>query len=206
MGVILLIVNVLISLWNTYAVGTAWKDTMAFGNKFDKALLWSGVIQAGVGFSMPILIGLAYVAVSIATSGDAPKFTPEEGQQLLQGIFSLWYLAVIFPILGSGLAIWLHSLRLAFKRKDFTSIAVLGWNTVAQVSNTISAINNIGKAFGDIKGMFKFDNKGGLAAIAVPVVLAALAGGFFVAFALVRYFANKTESRLEEYAEKELAK
>ncbi len=27
----ILILNVLISIWNCYAVGTAWKDTMAMG-------------------------------------------------------------------------------------------------------------------------------------------------------------------------------
>ncbi|MDD5213636.1 MAG: hypothetical protein PHG82_04390 [Candidatus Gracilibacteria bacterium] len=202
----ILAINVLISVWNTYAVGTAWKDTMAFGTKFDKALLWSGIIQSGVGFSMPILIALAYGSVAYFTSGEKPELSPEDGKQMMQWIFSLWYIAVIFPILGSGLAIWAHSLRIAFKNRDFASIATAGWNTFAQIHNTISAVNNLGGAFKSVGGLFdslgssKSDSKGNAAVLAIILVIFALTAGFTIAFSLVRYFANKTHSRIEEYA------
>lgn len=199
--------NILISIWNCYAVGTAWKDTMAFGTKFDKVILWSGIIQSGVGFSMPILIVLAYGSIAYFTSGEQPQLTPEEAKQMIQWIFSLWYLAVIFPILGSGLAIWAHSLRIAFKNRDFASIATAGWNTFAQIHNTISAINNIGGAFSDVKSLFnslsdsKGDSNSNKGIFVFFLVIFALVAGFMIAFSLVRYFANKTHSRIEEYAD-----
>jgi hypothetical protein len=85
--ILLLVLNVVISVWNCYAVGTAWKDVQAFGGTWDKVLAWSGIIQSGVGFSMPVLLVLAYGSVSYLTG--SAHLTPEEGQEVLQSIFSL---------------------------------------------------------------------------------------------------------------------
>ena len=206
--VAVLTLNVLISIWNCYAVGSAWKDTMAMGGWFNKTILWSAVIQSGIGFSMPILIILAYIAQVVLTGGAEPTLTPEEGRQMMKGIFSLWYVAVIFPILGSGLAIWAHSLREAYRRRDFASIATAGWNTFAQIHNTVSAVNNIGGALGDVGKLFGEaldgggdDAKGKIAILVILITVTSLVAGFMIAFGLVRYFANRTQSRLEEYAE-----
>lgn len=205
--ILILILNVGISIWNCYAVGTAWKDTMAIGGWFNKLVLWSAVIQSGVGFSMPILLGLTFGAVAYLTSGTEPELTAAEGAELVQAVFSLWYIAVIFPILGSGLAIWAHSLREAYRRRDFTSIATAGWNTFAQVHNTISAINNVGGAFEVVGELFskalsgKGDGKGKIAILVILLVVVSLVLGFLIAFGLVRYFASKTVSRMDQYAE-----
>ena len=179
---------------------------MAVGGWFDKIILYSAVIQSGVGFSMPILIGLAYIAVTILTGGSEPTLTPEEGAEMMQAIFSLWYVAVIFPILGSGLAIWAHSLRMAYQRRAFASFAVAGWNTYAQVSNTISAFNHIGGALGNIGEFFVTalsskggDGKGKVAILVILLVIISLVAGFMIAFGLVRYFSRNAESRLEQY-------
>ena len=177
------------------------------GGWFNKTILWSAVIQSGVGFSMPILIILAYVAQAVLTGGAEPTLTPEEGRQMMKGIVSLWYVAVIFPILGSGLAIWAHSLREAYRRRDFASIATAGWNSFAQIHNTVSAVNNIGGALGDVGKLFgnllgeKGDGKGKVAILMIILVIISLVAGFMIAFGLVRYFANRTQSRLEEYAQ-----
>lgn len=208
--VAVLLLNTLISIWNCYVVGTAWKDVMAMGKPFDKVLLWSGVIQAGIGFSMPILIGLGWLTVGLLTSGAKPELTPAEGAQLMQWIFSFWYVAVIFPILGTGLAIWIHSVQVAMERRDFASIAAAGWNSFAQISNTVSAVSNLGGALGDVGEMFGAlkggDSKGKAAVLAIILVIIALVGGFMIAFALVRFFADRTESRLESYGRAQFAR
>jgi hypothetical protein len=208
--VLILALNVLIGVWNCYAVGSAWKDTMALGGWFNKLVLWSAVVQSGVGFSMPILLGLAYLTTSYLTTGEKPSITPEEAAAFMQGIFSMWYVAVILPILGSGLAIWAHSLRMAYQRRDFASIATAGWNTFAQIHNTVSAVNNLGGALGNVGELFKIANKGSgknkLFLIAIALVVTSLVGGFLIAFGLVRYFARMTESRIEEYAAANLSR
>ncbi len=206
--IVVLTLNILISIWNCYAVGTAWKDTMSIGGGFNKLVLWSALIQSGVGFSMPVLITLAGIVRVFLTSGVNPTLTPEEDQQIMQGIFSLWYIAIIFPILGSGLAIWAHSLREAYRHRDFASIATAGWNTYAQISNTISAAETLGGAFGNVgelfSGVFSGDGdddiKWKLLIVVILIVVIALVSGFMVAFGLVRYFARQTQSRIEEYA------
>lgn len=198
----LLLLNVLISIWNCYAVGSTWKDTMAAGSGFDKLLLWSGAIQSGVGFSMPILVGLTVTAVPFLTSGAEPTLSPEEGKAMMKAIFSLWYLAVIFPILGTGLAIWAHSIRMAYKERSIGSFAVAGWNTFAQVSNTLDALENVGPAFGTVGEFFgdalkgNGDAKGKAAILAILIVVIALVGGFMIAFALIRMFARRAESAI----------
>lgn len=211
--VLVLLLNVAISVWNCYAVGSAWKDAMAIGGRFEKAVLWSAVIQSGVGFSMPILLVLAYGSVAYLTAGAEPVLTPTEGAEMMQAIFSLWYVAVIFPILGSGLAIWAHSLRIAYQRRDFASIATAGWNSFAQIHNTVSAVNNLGGAFGDIGDLFgkalggKGDAKGKLVILVILLVIVSLTLGFMIAFGLVRYFANKTDSSIERaYRERRRAR
>lgn len=207
----LLALNVAISWWNCYAVGTSWKDVMAMGNWFDKTVLWSGAIQSAVGFSMPILLVLAYGSVAVLTSGQPPYLTPEEGRQFMDGIFSLWYLAVIFPVLGSGLAIWAHSLRVAYQRRDFASIATAGWNSYAQISNTLNAYQHLGGAFNSVGKLFsgalsskdsgKDAAKAKLAILAIIIVVLAIAAGVIITFTLVRYYMRTSQSRLEEYGE-----
>lgn len=207
-----LLLNVLIAVWNCYAVGSAWKDTMAMGGWFNKTVLWSAVIQSGVGFSMPILLVLAYASSVFLTSGVEPTLSPEQAKEMMQSIFSLWYVAVIFPILGSGLAIWAHSLREAYRRRDFASIATAGWNSFAQIHNTVSAVNNIGGALGNVGELFgkalegKGDGKGKVAILVILLVVVSLVAGFMIAFGLVRYFANRAESRIEEYAASGMAR
>lgn len=211
----ILLLNIVISVWNCYAVGIAWKDTMAMGGLWNKIVLWSGLIQSGIGFSMPIAAGLTYVAIKYLTSGSEPTLSAEEAKQLANWIFSLWYLAVIFPVLGSGIAIWAHSVRIAFQRRDFSSIATAGWNSYAQIHNTLSAVEHLGGAFGNVRELFaaalegdddsNSSSKAKPAWLAIIIVAVSLGAGFILAFSLVRMFANSAPSRLEEYGRREFA-
>jgi hypothetical protein len=50
---------------------------------------------------------------------------------------------VLFPILGSGLAITVHSWGVFWRQRNFTNGAVAGWNSFAQVYNVVSAFENV---------------------------------------------------------------
>jgi len=196
----MLVLNVLISIWNCYAVGTVWKDVQAIGGWFERAVLWSAVVQSGVGFSMPILLGLGLGIVTYLTNGDQPAMSPEEGAQMMQAVMSLWYVGVIFPILGTGFVIWAFSIREAYRRRDFTSFAVAGWNTYAQIHNTLSAVNNLGSTFGNVVKYFE-TSKGNKGLTVILIVVVSLLLGFMIAVSLVRFFARRADSRIEQYAE-----
>ena len=202
----ILLLNVFISVWNCYAVGTAWNEVSAKGGWFSKLILWSGAIQSGVGFSMPILIALAFTAAKVLTGGEESYLTPNEAKEMMQAIFNLWYVAVIFPILGTGLAITAHSLKVAYERRDFASVGTAAWNTFAQVHNTWGAVENLGGAFGNLGEFFgkalggKGDGRAKVAILVVLLVVLALVGGFMIAFGLIRYFGRESVSYGSRYS------
>lgn len=213
----ILLLNVGISIWNCYAVGTAWKDAMAMGGGLVKAVLYSAVVQSAVGFSLPILLVLAWVATKVlglpGTDDDGnvtpPTMSATEIKEFWEVVMNLWYVAVILPILGSGFIITGHSLYVAYQRRDFASIATAGWNTFAQIHNTIGAVRDLGGAWGNIgdfisKGLDTGGDGKGSGKIKIVIllfvlVIVALMLGTMLAIGLVRYFAGRTESRLEQY-------
>lgn len=203
--ILVMFLNVGISTWNCYAIGMCWKDVMALGSGFEKLLVWSAVIQSTVGFSLPVLLLLTKIAFWSMTFAQEPMFSAEESEIIMKGIFSFWWLLVIFPVLGSGLAIWAHSVREAYLRRDFKSIAIAGWNTFAEVTNAISAFRNMGGALGDVSEFFSLVKeadgvKGKVIAFFFVLVIISLVAGYMIAIGLVKYFAEKSESRMEQYA------
>jgi len=220
----ILLLNVGISIWNCYAVGTAWKDVMAMGGGFLKLVLYSAVVQSAIGFSLPILLALAWVATKVlgmpgtddAGNPTPPYMSPEEIRSFWEAIMSLWYVAIILPCLGSGYIITGHSLYVAYQRRDFASIATAGWNTFASINNTIGAVRNLGGAFGNVGefigsamsagGSGKDAAKLKAVILLFVLVIVALMLGTMIAVGLVRYFASRTESRIEQYAEQRLAR
>lgn len=192
--VLILILNVGISWWNCYAVGSAWKDTKVFGNWFDKALLYSAALQSVAGFSIPILLALTWITTAWVGSGDQPKLSPAEIKQVWEGVFSLWYVGMIVPIVGTGFIIWAHSVRVAYQRRDFASIGVAGYNSVAQINNTISMFNNLGPALEGVGGLFKGDSKNTLPLLVILLVLVALLSSVLLTVHLIQYYARKAPS------------
>lgn len=201
----ILAINTFISWANCRTVGLAWKDVMAGGSWFEKALLWCGAIQSSIGFSMLFMLPLGFGGLWYMGSGAEPMITQEQAHELLKGMFSLWYILIIFPLLGSGLMIWVHSVRVAIQTRRWQDMAVAGWNTFAQISNTVSAVNNLGGAWGDVGKLFSAltsskDGNGKAAGLVIALVILALLGGIMLTFALIRHYASKSTSVLLEKA------
>lgn len=205
MGIILL--NVGISIWNCHACGKAWKDVHAIGSWFDKLLIWSGVIQSAIGFSLPLLLGLTWVTTGVMANLKEPMLTPAEVTQIWEYVSSLWYVIIILPVLGTGLTITMYSIAHAMHARDFASMAIAGYNVVATANNVMHAVHDIGGALGNVGELFQDaltdsggDAKGKIALIVILLVALSIIGGFSLAFGLVRYFASREESAIEEYA------
>ena len=205
--ILVLVLNLVISIWNCNIAGSAWKDTMAFGSFMDKLVLKCAIVQSSIGFSLPILMILLYIGKIFLTFGDSPHITPQEAEIIVNKAFSFWYILVVLPLLGTGTIIWIYSLKEAWQKKDFFSISLAGWNTYAQIHNSISIINDIGGHFSSFSNFFSdaFDSKDSsgkekLILLVVIIVFLSLISGILIACYLTKYFAKKTESRLEVYA------
>lgn len=181
--------NLFISWWNCRACGLVWNEAQRFGG-FMKALVWSGAIQSIVGFSSAFVVLLAFIAYA---TGHLP-------QLYVQKVFDLWYLLVIFPALGSGLIITIHSLIQAYRERNLASIGTAAWNTLAQVSNMYSAVEGIPRAFDSVGELFssKGDSDDRKAALVLLLVVLAIAGGAIVTFALIKHYARRAMPSAEQ--------
>lgn len=97
----------------------------------------------------------------------------EEVDMLVEQIFSLAYLTIIFPVLGSGLAIWANSVAIAYKRRDWSSIGIGAYNTYAQAHNVINAFRNVPRATKSLTDgiSFRFKAKDGKAIAYLLILL-----------------------------------
>jgi hypothetical protein len=69
-------------------------------------------------------------------------------------ITCLWYITVIFPVLGTGLIITIQSWVAAYREHSLANLGVAAYNTFAQVHNTMSAIQSLGPALQSVGKMF----------------------------------------------------
>lgn len=149
---------------------------------------WMGAVMSASGFTWCYLLVIGLLGSVIPVGGDAdagieaaPLVTPE----MLDAFYSLGYLVIIFPILGSGLAIMIASWRQFARSRSVGDGLVTGWNTFAQVHNTISAMNAVPDALDGVGSFFKGsdDSKG---AIVILLVALAVAGGALTTMFIIR--------------------
>lgn len=143
--ILILALNFGISWWNCYACGRSWVEAKTLGG-WPYLIVWCGAIQAALGFSSVFIFPLAFVTHALV-----PTYMND---QMLKAMISLWYLTVIFPILGTGFILMIESWRAAYRERSLSSMGVAGWNTFAQVHNTMSAFNGIGDAAGEVGKAF----------------------------------------------------
>ncbi len=179
------ILNLGISAWNAYAVGKMWPYTKQMGG-WTRLITWCGFIMSGCGFSWCFLLPLALLSYVNHWFGF--------DQQALVATMNLGYIVLAPAICLSGLFIWIDSLIQAWRERTFTSIAVAGWNTYAQISNTIDVFTHMGPAFENVGSFFsKFsggdddseDSKAGLVIFVIALVAFSVVAGFLVTTAIV---------------------
>lgn len=203
--ILILVLNVAISWWNCYVVGSAWKDAKVFGSRFDMALLYSAAFQSVAGFSVPILLALTWVVTAWMGSGNDPSLTQSEIKQVWEGVFSLWYVGMIIPIVGTGMIIWVHSVKVAYEQRDLASIGVAGYNTIAQISNTVSMFNNLGPAMDGVGSLFKGNSKNTLPLLVIMLVIVALLSSLLLTVHLIQYYAKRAPSHAISLMKKQAA-
>lgn len=198
------VLNVFISWWNAYVCGRNWEDAKQAGG-FIRVLMWCAAAQSAIGFSSVYIIGLLLAATGYYMAFPSEAMTPADIADLWNYAMSFWYLAVIFPALGSGLVITIHSWMEAYRRRDFGSMAVAGYNTFAQVSNMYRAGSGIGQAgsvlgeaFGKLLGG-KGDAKGKVLILAFLLAVVAILAGVLTTATLIQKYA-RTAPRMSDRA------
>lgn len=181
---LLLALNFGISWWNCYAVGKAWEETKAVGG-FPRVLAWCGAIQSAIGFSSVLGAILGFIAYQ---AGYMPPST-------VKGAVSLWYVLVIIPCVTTGLIITIESWNQWWRDRSPMNLGAAGYNTLAQIHNTVGMIENIGPAFKEAGGLFDSitdsdDPRGALALLAIFIVVMALLGGIFLTAALIKKYSG----------------
>ncbi|QBQ74805.1 hypothetical protein BcepSauron_425 [Burkholderia phage BcepSauron] len=187
MLVLLLVLNFGISWWNCYAVGGIWNESKGVGG-FSRVLAWSAAIQSVVGFSS--VFGFIMGAV-LYKFGYLPATAA-------QAAMNLWYLLIIFPALGSGLIITIHSWIVAYRERSLLSMGGAAYNSFAQAYNMYNAFQNVGGAFSGVKDFFgdvdlfdSDDPKAAIALLVIGLVIASILSGGVLTFILIRKYANR---------------
>lgn len=181
---VLWIVSLVISWFNARTCGNVWDSSRARGGAAH-FMTWMGAVMAASGFTWCYLlvVGLVGSALPMALFVDAEAGQPPvEGMlfspESLRAFFDLGYLVIIFPILGSGLAITVETWRHFARTKDrgVGDYAITGWNTFAQVHNTYSAVQALPGVFENLGSFFGKGDKKAQTLVVIAVVVAALAG------------------------------
>lgn len=182
-----LILNSLISFYNAWAAGRGWTEAKEAGG-WIRVVNVSAVVMAACGFTWVILTieTIAVVLFNYLEPADA------------EALFNLGYLLIIFPVLGSGIALWAHSLVVAYKRRQMGDFVVAGWNTYAQIHNMTSAARHVPDALSSVFSSLGKSKSGRNALLIIVLVILALGGGILITVAIVRWADENHQVSVEQ--------
>ncbi|MCI9365869.1 MAG: hypothetical protein HFJ54_04685 [Clostridia bacterium] len=187
--VLMLILNFAISWANASYVGQYWTESKEVGGGF-RLYIWAGYIMAIAGFTMVygyILLLLAPIILQFAE-------VDHEIIMLFEQLASdLIYLFSIVTVIPTGFYIWILSLKNFWERRTLSSGITAGWNTYAQIHNTMSVARNAPSAFGRVvealfggKNRSKKKDNTVIVMCAILVLIFAIFGGYFTASAIMK--------------------
>ena len=196
---IILALNFTISWHNATSVGRVWSESKAVGGSF-RSYTVAGFVMAVCGFTMVygVILVLAiptvlplFMRISPAALYDATALAND-----------MLYVLIAAFIIPSGFAIWYRNVVSLWERRTLGEGLRLGWNTYAQVRNTISVARHAPSALSRIgKALLGGKKKGNaiVVIIAIMAVILAALGGYFTADAIVR----RTDAAYDAYGELE---
>jgi hypothetical protein len=176
-----------ISYSNASYCGRYWSESKATGGSF-RAYVVCGYVMAIAGFTMVygyiVIMLLPYILPLF------PKFADTDMTALIELSSDLLYVMIAVAVIPTGFIIWFRSVANAWKQRSFGNIVTAGWNTYAQVHNTVSACREMPNALRRIaKSLFGGKKKKGseyIVALAILVIIIALLGGYFTASAIMK--------------------
>ena len=185
--VFVLIINFIISWANASYAGRYWSESKEVGGSF-RAYIIAGYIMAIAGFTMVYAYVLLLVSPFFLQLANVDQETILMFEQLSSDLIYIFCVVTIIP---TGFYIWIRSLKNFWEQKTLSSGLTAGWNSYAQLHNTISAARNAPSAFGRIVEVLfggKSKKKGNtiIVLLAILVVILAIFGGYFTASAIMK--------------------
>lgn len=203
MIILIWLLNFAISWLNAWGCGKTWIESKHAGG-IPHFLNWCGAIMSAAGFTWCYLVILGGVGTLIPVEADDGTTAPLLAGASAQAFADLGYMLVVFPIVGSGLALTVHSWGVFWRERNFTTGATAGWNTFAQVYNTVSAFENVPQAASRLGHFFKGDSKDKSKLLVVVLVAVAAIGGILTTRAILLSTARGTAfNRRMRYAAEE---
>jgi hypothetical protein len=193
MILILFIINLVISILNAIGCGRSWNETRGSGG-LPHFLNWCAAIMSASGFTWCYLLLVGFVGASWTVHHDDGTVATLLTIEQLQDFFDLGYLVIIFPVLGSGLALTLSAWRAAWERRTIGTYGVAAWDTFAMIYNVQSALRHVPRASESVLGFFSAKGSGKdqeKFTVLVLVIATALAGVFTTYF-IIRSVARST--------------
>lgn len=180
---IILLLNVAVSFANAASCGRAWEESKALGGWL-RAVVWCAAVNSAIGFSSVVMFPLTLIAQVMF-----PDVLKAEDVKV---IFSLWYLTIVFPMLGTGLTIMIESWNAAYRDRSIGNLSRAVYNTFAQGHNTMSAVNGFHPALESVGKMFsgKGDARGKLVLLAFVVVTLSLCAGIILTATIIHRYAG----------------
>jgi hypothetical protein len=191
--------NFAISWLNAWGCGKSWTETKRFGG-MAHFMNWMGAIMSASGFTWCYTLLACFVGSQFTHTVDG-KVVPYLTQPQVMAVVQAGYLLVIFPIIGSGIAITIHS-WVAFKRnKSFGNAALASYNTFADIYNIYEATRAVPEAAKGLGKFFDSDDAG--KNLVILIVIAALLGGILTTYTILTSTARSTaRERALRYADR----
>ena len=191
MAIILLVLalalNFVISWANASYVGRYWSESKEVGGSF-RAYIIVGYIMAIAGFTMVYSYILLLISPFFLQMTKVSQETILMFEQLSSDLI---YIFCVITMIPTGFYIWIRSLKEFWEQKTLSCGLTAGWNSFAQIHNTISAARNapsalerIAKAIFGGKGKKKDNTL--IVLCAIFVLILAIFGGYFTASAIMK--------------------
>lgn len=182
-----LAVNFMISWANASYVGRYWSESKEVGGSF-RAYIVAGYVMAIAGFTMVYGYILLLVSPIFLQLAEADADTILMFQQLSSDLI---YLFCVITVIPTGFYIWIRSLKNFWEEKTLSNGLTAGWNSFAQIHNTVSAARNAPSALGRVaETLFggKGKKKGNtlIVLLAIFLFILAIFGGYFTASSIMK--------------------
>lgn len=185
--VLMLALNFGISWANANYVGRYWSESKVVGGTF-RAYIVTGYIMAIAGFTMVygyILLLISPFFMQLA------NVNPETILMFQQLASDLIYLFCVVTIIPTGFYIWIRSLQNFWKGRTLAHGLAAGWNSYAQIHNTVNAARYAPNAINRVADALfggKSKKKGNtiIVLLAIFVLIIAIFGGYFTASSIMK--------------------